>query len=324
MKTCRRCRVFLAALLLLSADLPARAAGADEARPLTVEQAVEMGLSYSKVLKASAEKVEGAEARARENDSLRFPTMKFSGAYARLSKVPPFEIDLAFLGLGRFTINPTLLNAYNAQLTVQQPLFTGFQLSGLSELGRFEARAVREELRRDESEVALSVRTAYWTVYKAKDLKRLVDENAALVEAHLKDVRNLFGQGLASQNDVLKVQVQLSSVQVMQLQAANGVILATMALDSLIGLPVDTEIRILSSVREPAPDAPPLDSLLSRALDRRPEVKTLDLQIKAAGRGSRSPIPAGIPRSSWSATSICPGPIKGSCRSRTSSGTPGT
>ncbi len=281
----RRFVIACSTLILGTFLLPARPAGAAESRPLTVEQAVEMGLSYSKALKASTEKAEGAEAKARENASFRWPAFKFSGAYTRLSKVPPFEIDLAFLGLGRFIINPTLLNAYNMQLTVQQPLFTGFQLAGLSDLGRFEARAAREELRKDESDMALSVRTAYWTVYKAKDLKRLVDDNAALVEAHLKDVRNFFDQGLASQNDVLKVQVQLSSVQVMQLQAANGVTLAMMALDSLIGLPINTEIQILSSVREPAPEPASLDSLLSRALDRRPEVKTMDFQIKAAEAG---------------------------------------
>lgn len=285
MKMSRRFRFFLPALLLAASLLPARAADGDEALPLTVEQAVEKGLSYSKSLRASSERAEGAEAKARENDSLRGPALNFSGAYSRLSKVPPFEIDLGFLGLGRFTINPTLLNAYNLQLTVQQPLFTGFMLSGLSDLGHLQARAAREDFRRDESELVFAVRSAYWTVYKARDVKRLVDENVALVEAHLKDVRNFFDQGLASQNDVLKVQVQLSSVQVLRLQAANGIKLATMALNSLIGLPVDREIVILSSVREPAAEPASLDSLVGRALERRPEVKALDFQIKAAEAG---------------------------------------
>ncbi len=285
MSTCRRFRIVIPVFLMTVVLLHAWPATAEDARPLTVEQAVEMGLGYSKALKASSEKAEGAEAKARENDSFRLPSLKFTGAYTRLSKVPPFEIDLSFMGLGKFIINPSLLNAYNMQLTVQQPIFTGFQLSGLSELGHFEAKAALEELRKDASEVALSVRTAYWTVYKAKEIKRLVDENASLVEAHLRDVRNLFDQGLASQNDVLKVQVQLSSVQVMQLQAANGVTLATMALNSLIGLPVHTEIQVLSAVREPSPEPAALDSLLSRALDRRPEIKTLGFQIKAAEAG---------------------------------------
>ncbi len=285
MNAIRRLLILLAVVLSASPALPAQDAQARGTVSLTVEQAVEMGLKYSKSLQSSSEKAEGAEAKARENDSFRWPTMKLSGAYTRLSRVPPFEIDLAFLGLGRFIVNPTLLNAYNMQLTVQQPLFTGFQLSGLSDLGHFEARAAREELRKDESEVSLSVRTAYWTVYKARDFMRLVDDNAALVEAHLKDVRNFFEQGMASQNDVLKVQVQLSSVQVMRLQAANGVTLATMALDSLIGLPVNTEVLILSSVREPTPEPAALDTLLTRALDRRPEVRAMDFQIKSAEAG---------------------------------------
>ncbi len=278
--------VCLSAFLLASSFLPAGARGAEDPVPLRVEQAVEMGLKYSRSLQASSERVEGAEAKARESDTYRWPTLTFSGAYSRLSKIAPFTIELPpELGLGNFVINPGLPNIYGLQLSVQQPLFTGFLLSGVSESTRLQAQASREEFRRDESEVALSVRSAYWTVYKAKDLKRLVDENVALVEAHLKDVRNFFDQGLASQNDVLKVQVQLSSVQLMRVQAANGVTLAAMALNSLIGLPINSEITILSSVAEPAAARTPIDALVARALERRPELKAQNLQIKAAEAG---------------------------------------
>lgn len=293
MSIIRRFCVALSALLLGSLFLQARPARAEDARPLTVDEAVAMGLSYSKGLKATSERAEGAEAKARENDSLGLPSLKFGGTYTRLSKVPPFEIDLAFLGLGRFIINPTLLNAYNMQVTLQQPLFTGFQLSGLAELGHLQAKAAREDVRRDESDVALSVRTAYWTVYKAKDIKRVVDESVGLVEAHLKDVRNFYDQGLASQNDVLKVQVQLASVQSLQLQASNGITLSMMALNSLIGLPVETEISLLSSVAGPASEQEPLPFLINRALERRPELKALGFQVQAAQAGVK------IAKSGW-------------------------
>ncbi len=272
--------VLLAAFLLRAAPQTAEAA-----RPLTVEEAVAMGLSYSKGLKATVAKAEGAEAKASENDSLRLPSLRLGGTYTRLSPVPPFEIDLSFLGLGTFIVNPSLPNSYNVQLTLQQPLFTGFQLKGLSDLGHLQAKAAREDVRRDEAEVAFSVRTAYWTVYKTKELKRLVDENVVLVEAHLRDVQNFYDQGLASLNDVLKVKVLLASVQSVQLQAGNGITLSTMALNSLIGLPVGTEIGILSSVNGPAAEPSPLSALIDRALERRPELRSLGFQVQAAQAG---------------------------------------
>lgn len=280
--------VCIAAALLSAIPSHGQDASAENVLSLTVDRAVELGLQYSKTLRASAEKVEGAEAAASENDTLRLPALKFAGSYTRLSKISPYEIDLASISPLlpiKFVLNPALVNAYNLRLTFQQPIFTGFQLSSLSKLGHLQALSAREDLLKDRAELVFAVRSAYWTVYKAVELKRLVDENVVLVEAHLKDVRNFADQGLAKQNDVLKVQVQLSSVQLLQLEAANGIKLASMALNSLIGLPISREIQIASPVQAMAADPDLLETLVGRALERRPEAKAINFQIQAARAG---------------------------------------
>jgi outer membrane protein len=274
----------LIAVVFAAASLSAQSPEGGQALPLAVDQAVDLALKYSKSLKASSEKTAGAEAKARETDTYRWPSLKFGGSYARLSPVPSYEIEVP--NFGTFVIDPALRNAYNFQLTVQQPLFTGHQLSGASEAGRLQAQAAREEYLRDEAELVFAVRDAYWTVYKAADVKRLVDENVALIEAHLRDVRNFLDQGLAKPNDLLKVQVQLSSAKVTQLQSANAIRLAVMSLNSLIGLPVNGDIRVTSQVREPeAAEPEKLGALVARALENRPELKSAGFGIKAAEAG---------------------------------------
>jgi outer membrane protein len=295
MKPLRTLYGCLVAIFLITSFLPAQSREGEETMELSVDQAVDLGLKYSKSLRTSADKVEGAQAKARENDTYGRPSLTFKNTYTRLSRVPPFEITLP--SLGTFVINPSLLNVYNFQMTLQQPLFTGFQLSSLSKLGHLQAQAAVEEYRRDESELVFAVRDAYWTVYKAIAVKRLVDENVSLIEAHMNDVRNFCAQGLAKQNDVLKVQVQLSNAQVTQLQAANAIKLAVMALNSLIGLPVNGDIRITSTVSESGGGLPqPLDALVSRALERRPDLKAVDFQIKAAQAGVKAAKSARYPQ----------------------------
>ncbi len=280
----RSLRGCLAAVLFTAASLSAQSPEGEKARPLAVDQAVDLALKYSQSLKASSEKTAGAEAKARETDTYRWPSLKFASSYSRLSPIPAFEIDVP--NIGKFVLNPALLNAYNFQLTVQQPLFTGRRLSGASEAGRLQARAAREDYLRDEAQLVFAVREAYWTVYKAGDVKRLVDENVALIEAHLRDVRNFLDQGLAKPNDVLKVQVQLSSAKVAQLQSANAIRLAVMSLNSLIGLPVNGDIRVTSQVREPeAAEPEKMDALVARALENRPELKAAGFGIRAAEAG---------------------------------------
>ena len=277
---------FIVAVCLTLSPLAAQQKESGDVQSLTVDQAVELGLKYSKSLRVSEGKVEAAVAKARENDTLLKPSLKFSSVYSRLSKVPSFEIEMPeIFGGGKYVLNPSLLNSTSFQLTAQQPLFTGFQLSSLSKVGHLQAQAAKEDLARDNAELVFSVRNAYWNVYKAVDLKRLVDENVALVEAHLQDVRNFADQGLAKQNDVLKVQVQLANVRIAQLRAANGIKLASMALNSLIGLPVMKEIQIASTARPEQDEVEPLDALVNRAIERRPEAKAMDFQIRAAQAG---------------------------------------
>jgi len=284
--TRHRSLVICLAALLFAAALSAQVQEAGRALALTADQAVELGLKYSKSLRASSEKAAGAEAKARENDTYRWPSLSFSSAYTRLSPVPAFEIDVP--NIGHFVLNPSLLNAYSFQLSVRQPLFTGSQLSGLSEAGHLQAQAAQQEYLRDEAELVYAIREAYWSVSKAAAIKRLVDENIALVEAHLRDVRNFLDQGLAKPNDVLKVQVQLSSAKVTQLQSANAIRLSVMALNSLIGLPVNGDVRVTSQPREPASALPDgLETLVARALERRPEVRAAGFQVKAAETGVR-------------------------------------
>ncbi len=276
----------LAALLFAASSLVALGQEGDKPLALSVDQAVELGLKHSKSLRASSEKAAGAEAKASENDTYRWPSLSFSSVYTRLSPVPAFEIDVP--NIGHFVLNPSLLNAYNFQLSLRQPIYTGSQLSGLSEAGHLQAEAARQDYLRDEAELVYAVREAYWSVSKAADIKRLVDENIALVEAHLRDVRNFVDQGLAKPNDVLKVQVQLSSAKVTQLRSANAIRLAVMALNSLIGLPVNGGVRVTSQPREPAAALPEgLETLVARALERRPEVKAAGFQVKAAEAGVR-------------------------------------
>jgi outer membrane protein len=276
-------------ILLPTTGLPVAPAGSDR-RSLTIEECVGIGLTYSKSLYGSLMNVREADARVGEATAKRLPSLKLQASYTRLSPVPPYvlEVNIPPLPYMSFTISPSIRNSTNLQLTLQQPLFTGFALESLSRAARFSARAAQQTYNRDRNELVYGIQSAYWTLVRASELKKLLDENVGMIQAHHEDVRRLFEQGLAKNNDVLKVQVQLASTRVSQLEATNGVTLSMMALDSLLGLPLETEIDPTSRPESTAAALTEAQAMVEQALRERPEMKAVADQIEAAKAGLRA------------------------------------
>jgi outer membrane protein len=254
--------------------------------PLTLEKAIELGLENSKVLHSAQMQVEYADAKAGEVNAARLPSLKFSGAYTRFSQVPPASIGpFPPLLTTPIVLSPTVLNNYNMKLTVTQPLFTGFRMDALSEAADYSAEAQNFEYSKDKSDLVYNVRVAYWSLYKAIQIKKVLDENVEQVKAHLKDVQNMMAQGMMTSNDVLKLQVQLSDVQLKQIDASNGVQLAMIALNSMIGIPLSTKIDLESSVVHQPKEYGDIEMLIAQAMGSRPELKAVDSRIKAGEAG---------------------------------------
>ncbi|MEK7748607.1 MAG: TolC family protein, partial [Bacteroidota bacterium] len=216
---------------------------------LTVEEAVRMGLEKSKAIHASMMRVQYADARASEASALMLPSLKLSGGYTRLSDIPPSILNTPF---GLVEISPTVLNNYNVRLSLQQPLFTGFRLQRNSDIADYNSQATQKEFEKDKSELVYSIKAAYWSLFKALDIQKVVNENVDQVKTHLKDVENWQKQGIATTNDILKVQVQFSDARLRQIDANNGVQLARIVLNNAIGIPLETEVAIGSGIQQDA------------------------------------------------------------------------
>ena len=249
---------------------------------LTLEQAIEMGLANSKTLHASSMKVVAAEAKVKEVNASGLPSLRLTAAYRRLSKVDPFTIETPF---GKFDISPSILDNYVSTLTLSQPLFTGFKISSGVDIAEQSAKATTSEYNKDKSDLIFNIKNAYWTLFKATELKKVTDENVQQIEAHLKDAQNLLKVGMLTQNDVLKLQVQHSDAKYKQVDANNGVKLAMVALNNVMSISLNTEIEIATVAELNPKSFDDLSDLVMTAVENRPEVKAADYRVKASEAG---------------------------------------
>ncbi|MFN0158726.1 MAG: TolC family protein [Bacteroidota bacterium] len=271
--------------LVMAGLLFCASAFSQNTKNLTLEQAVHIGLESNRLFKVSAERVTGAEAKAQEASTAMLPTLKFEGSYRRLSNVDPFAVTVPFYP-EPIELSPTVVNTYNLRLGLQQPLFTGFKLSSNAHAAEYLARAAAADNKNDRTDLIVTLTAAYWGLYQAFEIQRVVHENVQRLESYQKDTEHLLQSGLATRNDLLKIQVQLGSARLSGIDAANDVQVATMNLNSLLGQPLDTELALVSlpggKIEVPASQA---NALVAQALIDRPDIQAMELRTEASKAG---------------------------------------
>jgi len=278
----RKAAVFAA---LLALPLAAVA----QPRPLSLEEALAAGLENSPGLHASRLELEAATARSREIAAGRLPSLKFGGGYTRLSEVPDFQVTLP-ISPNPIVVAQSYFNNFSLRLGIQQPLFTGFRLQAGERSARLLEAAAGQDLEKNRTELVFGVKAAYWGLARSREFEKVIDENLRQVGEHLKDVRAFSDQGLATRNDVLRAELELSNAEIMRIDARNAAEVALTGLVSLIGLPLDSDIDLTTSVesrasRIPAEAGKGDGDPIERALAQRPEIKSAEFRIKASEMG---------------------------------------
>ena len=86
---------------------------------------------------------------------------------------------------------PVILNNYTTKATLQQPLFTGWKLQSGANGAEYTAEASKKDVENDKAELVFNIKSAYWNLYRAKDIKRVSDDNVKQISSHLDDIQSM-------------------------------------------------------------------------------------------------------------------------------------
>ena len=255
----------------------------------TLEDAWRESALHDPTLAEARARTEAAQFDARSTRALRRPTVAFSGLYTQLSTPPAVQLP----PLGGMLALPSIefANRFGlADLRANWPLYTGGRIGqAISAADRATEARVAEQ-RRITFDVRLSVAEAFIDVLRAERATAVADSSVMTLSAHVKDVSNLFAQGVVPRNDVLAVEVELANAEQRRLQARNALDLARAAYNRRLGRPLDFEVALDERlpVLKPALLDQPLEALTARALAQRSELQALDAQSAALEHLARS------------------------------------
>jgi outer membrane protein len=211
-------------------------------RKLSLEEAVQLGLQNSKDLKRQQYKIDEAMSRLAQAKDAQLPSLKVSFQYlhalmlSRLISIPGVTKDPIKL--------PFDFPAYVGTLSASEPIFAGNQLKYAKQSADLMVQMGRLDADKDKDDISYLVIDAYLNYDKILSNQLIVAQNIQDIQGKLDEITKYESQGLATQNDVLRYQLQKSQQELTVIQLENNRKVANYDMDIMLGLPDTTTLLI--------------------------------------------------------------------------------
>ena len=263
-------QIFVAGALLWAVGAPVRAQ--ESSLTLSLAECRRMALAHSEDL----QKADNALKQAELDKAIAFAAyLPKADASATAAYMTP---DMDMMGM-KFRMH----GAYMAGIALTQPLYAGGKIRAgnrLADIGRDCAAETRRKVR---MQVLADADKAYWTYIAVRWKVRLLDAYRQQMDTLYRQTRTGVDAGMATGNDLLRIEAKRSEIDYQWQKARNGANLCRLSLCSVAGLPLDTDVVPADTVIT-LPEEQPLDESIAL----RPDLKLLQKQVEAAAQQVRS------------------------------------
>ena len=241
----------------LDAQAPGRRAlaGQSPERVMGIEGLARSALDTNRDLVAAREEYVTSQEQVSEAWGNVMPTVDFDASYTR--NISPTVNFLPARFFGDPNAGPDEYvavqfgadNTYSSTIAVEQPLFRAGVMVALGAANRFEA--LQEEVVRGRAQaVVTQVRVSYYQLLLAQEQVRLTSNSVDRVRHSLKETQALNRAGLASDYDVLRLEVELANLEPNLRRAENAVLQARRQLAIQANLEDHDALRVTGTLAE--------------------------------------------------------------------------
>lgn len=266
-------KMIIAAILFSAFSVSGQSSG------LSLQESLTIGLQNSNEIKIAESQLKISDAQITKATSYLLPKLTLEGLYNHVDVVSPEKFQLGPL----FAIplqNP--INVYGGSVSIQQPLFTGLRTWAKKSAAEFGYKATKEELNLQKNQKALEIQMAFWNLFKVQKIKNIVENNLKALTKHLEQTEQFFINGLATQNDLLKLKVRVQNIRLKLVDADNAVELARTAFNKTIGLQLNNATTITVDENQIKQEDYNYNDLVSEAANNRKELQILDYRKNAS------------------------------------------
>lgn len=250
---------------------------------LSLEDSIMMALQNNPAIKMADADREKAEWSISEAKGGKMPTLSLTHSDKRAK---------TSAGIG-----DSFANSINLSL----PLYTGGKAEAGIEQAKLNFKVSDLGVEKSKQQVKLDATTGYFTILQSINALKVSQESVDMMVAHLKNVQAQYGVGVVAKSDVLRSEVELANYQQKQIIAQNGYDLAVSKFNNVLGLPLDTEVKVKDELKHEKYELS-LDDSIKYATIHRPEAIQADYSIDAAKQGIKVAQSGKLPTVGASAT----------------------
>ncbi|MEO6229593.1 MAG: TolC family protein [Ferruginibacter sp.] len=258
---------------------------AQETRSISLQEAINLSITNSHLLKNRQAAIEEATLAVKEANEHKLPDFSVSGSYLYLPVKPNINLKSDSAGGGG---GPKVSQALYGMATASLPIYAGGKLKYAIASAKYLEEAAKLDAGQNKEAVILNTIDAFSNLYKAKAAVALVKENLEQSNQRVKDFSNLEKNGLLARNDLLKVELQSSNIELALLDAESNWKLSSVNMALMLGLPEQTILIPDSASLQSVNTLKTLDEYEQSALVERKEIGSLSLQKKVAELGIKS------------------------------------
>lgn len=176
-------------------------------------------------------------------------------------------------------------NLFMVGANMNQTVYAGGKVRKTHEAAQINEKIARNKQEMKTADILLETEESYWRVISVKEKVKMAREYKSMLQKLLNDLKNYKEEGIITNNELLKAKVKLNNVELQLMQAKNGLHLSRMALNQLIGLPMDSTVQLKGRLDTSQVKLMKEETLLDMAMNQRPEIKALENGIKLSGKG---------------------------------------
>lgn len=281
------------ALSAAMALLFGQAAFAEEAAPQVVElnlqQAMEKAFNTNPAIKISG--YEKDSARANLNAARQSRGITITGQHSTTrggyddnrtsTTIAGFNQATGAVEYRTVDIGKGIGNNHSNTISASIPIYTGGKLSGTIDQAKANYKYYLVGEQKAYNDMRETVTNSYYGMLQADNVQNLSRESVNRLEEHLKNVKAQYDVGVVAKVDVLRSEVELADAQQTLIQAENAYHIAEATLNKIVGLPMDTTLKLQDSMQY-TPYDNDMKYCLDYAAEHRPDLEQARQNVEAA------------------------------------------
>ncbi len=182
-------------------------AGVAEAEPISLSEAVRLGITHNRSLMALSNRLQESDQKIEQARSSYWPQFRLGGSYTYLSRLSEIKLTLP-LPVSMPSVKTGTHNVLDANVSASYLLFDWGKRAKLVTQAKMGRMLVETNLTGASEEVVYQLIRTYAGATLQSENVKLLEKYLDISRRHLEDARSKFSSGLVSEFDVLKSELQ--------------------------------------------------------------------------------------------------------------------